>query len=102
NAGTVSPELVATALGAKRVLLVLDNCEHVIDAAAHMSEALLGANPASCAMAPSREPLRAGGEWVYPVPPLEVPAEGTEETEDLLRCSAVRLFIARARAAAAD
>ena len=102
NAGTVSPELVATALGAKRVLLVLDNCEHVIDAAAHMSEALLGAIPASCVMATSREPLRAGGEWVYPVPPLEVPAEGTEETEDLLGCSAVRLFIARAGAAAAD
>jgi predicted ATPase/DNA-binding winged helix-turn-helix (wHTH) protein len=102
NADTVSPELVATALGAKRVLLVLDNCEHVIDAAAHMSEALLGANPEICVMATSREPLRAGGEWVYPVPPLEVPAEGTEDTEDLLRSSAVRLFVARARAAAAD
>jgi predicted ATPase/DNA-binding winged helix-turn-helix (wHTH) protein len=102
NADVITPELVATALGAKRVLLVLDNCEHVIEAATRMSEALLSASSVICLLVTSREPLRTDGEWVYPVPPLEVPAEGTQGAEGLLRSSAVRLFIARARAAAPD
>ena len=54
-------------------MLVLDNCEHVVDAAARMAEALLRANPAARVIATSREPLRAEGEWIYPVPPLAVP-----------------------------
>ena len=81
-------------------MLVLDNCEHVVDAAARMAEALLRANPAARVIATSREPLRAEGEWVYPVPPLAVPAEGSPDGEDLLRYGAVRLFVERARAAA--
>jgi predicted ATPase/DNA-binding winged helix-turn-helix (wHTH) protein len=97
-AGAVTPERVATALGAKRLLLVLDNCEHVIDAAASMAEALLRATPAAHVMATSREPLRAEDEHLYRVPPLAVPAEGTEDIEDLLRYGAVRLFVARMRA----
>jgi predicted ATPase/DNA-binding winged helix-turn-helix (wHTH) protein len=102
NADVITPELVATALGAKRVLLVLDNCEHLIEAATRMSEELLSASPVICLLVTSREPLRTDGEWVYPVPALEVPAEGTGDAEGLLRCGAVRLFIARARAAAPD
>ncbi|MEA3158336.1 MAG: hypothetical protein QOK44_5925 [Betaproteobacteria bacterium] len=101
NADVVTPELVAAAIGAKRVLLVLDNCEHVIEAATRVSEALLSASSVICLLVTSREPLRTDGEWVYPVPPLEVPAEGTQDAEGL-RSSAVRLFIARARAAAPD
>src|ERR1700720_3770647 len=97
-AGAVTPERVAAALGAKQLLLVLDNCEHVIDAAASMAEALLRANPAAHVMATSREPLRAEDEHLYRVPPLAVPAEGTEDVEDLLRYGAVRLFVARMRA----
>ena len=100
NAEVVTPELIATALGAKRILLVLDNCEHVIEVVARMCDALLSASSVICVMATSREPLRTGGEWVYPVPPLEVPAEGTKDANDLLSYSAVRLFVARARAAA--
>ena len=50
-------------------------------------------------VATSREPLRAEGEWVYPVPPLAVPAEDAEDADDLLRYGAVRLFVERARAA---
>jgi predicted ATPase/DNA-binding winged helix-turn-helix (wHTH) protein len=96
--GTVTPERVATALGAKQLLLVLDNCEHVIDPAASMAEALLRANPRAHVIATSREPLRAEGEYLYRVPPLAVPAEGTEDIEDLLRYGAVRLFAARVRA----
>ena len=98
--GTASPLSVANALRAKQLMLVLDNCEHVVDAAARMAEALLRANPAARVIATSREPLRAEGEWVYTVPPLAVPAEGSPDSEDPLLYSAVRLFDERARAAA--
>jgi predicted ATPase/DNA-binding winged helix-turn-helix (wHTH) protein len=97
--GTASPESVATALRAKQLMLVLDNCEHVVDAAAEMAEALLRANPAVRVIATSREPLRVEGEWVYPVPPLAVPTEGSLDGDDPLRYGAVRLFAERARAA---
>src|SRR5689334_17158279 len=63
-----------------------------------MAEALLGANSATRVLATSREPLRAEGECLYRVPPLAVPAEG-EGVGQLLRHGAVRLFVARARAA---
>src|SRR5437867_6341994 len=86
-AGAESPALVAAALGAKRVLLVLDNCEHVIEAAARMAAALLSANPHARVMATSREPLRAPGEYVYRVLSLELPADGAQDREDLDRKS---------------
>src|SRR5438105_5284508 len=93
--GAATPERVASALGARQFLLVLDNCEHVIDAAASMAEALLRANPTAHVIATSREPLRAVDECLYRVPPLAVPAEGTEDIEDLLRYGAIQLFVAR-------
>jgi predicted ATPase/DNA-binding winged helix-turn-helix (wHTH) protein len=97
--GAVTPERVAAALGAKQLLLVLDNCELVIDAAASMAEVLLRANPTAQVMATSREPLRAEDEYLFRVPPLAAPPEGTEDIEDLLKYGAVRLFVARVRAA---
>jgi predicted ATPase/DNA-binding winged helix-turn-helix (wHTH) protein len=100
TSGTASPHSVATALRSKQLMLVLDNCEHVIDAAAAMAEALLRANPTARVIATSREPLRSDGEWIYPVPPLAVPKEGSPDSEDPLRYGAVRLFFDRARAAA--
>src|SRR6266446_7006158 len=96
----VSPERVANALSSKQLLLVLDNCEHLVGAAASMAEALLRANPAARVIATSREPLRAEGECLYRVPPLAVPTEGSQDAEDPLRYGAVGLFVARARAAA--
>jgi predicted ATPase/DNA-binding winged helix-turn-helix (wHTH) protein len=98
--GTASPLSVARALRSQQLMLVLDSCEHVVDAAARMAEALLRANPAARVIATSREPLRAEGEWVYPVPPLAVPPEGSPDSADPLRYGAVRLFVERARAAA--
>ncbi|HME22190.1 MAG TPA: winged helix-turn-helix domain-containing protein [Acetobacteraceae bacterium] len=86
------------ALGSKQVLLVLDNCEHVIDRAAETAEAVVRANPNGRVLATSREPLRAEGEWTYPVPPLEVPAADTPNLPDWRHRGAVGLFFARALA----
>jgi predicted ATPase/DNA-binding winged helix-turn-helix (wHTH) protein len=95
GAGEVSAQRVAQALAGRRLLLVLDTCEHVIDAAAAMAEAVLRAGSAAGIIATSREPLRAEGERVYPVPPLPVPAA---EGEDPWRYGAVLLFVVRSRA----
>jgi predicted ATPase/DNA-binding winged helix-turn-helix (wHTH) protein len=95
----ISTERVARALASRRLLLVLDNCEHVVDAAAEMAERLLLTNPALHLIATSREPLKIDGEWVYPVPPLGVPAEGAEHDDDALGYDGVRLFLERARGA---
>src|SRR6266704_451885 len=98
-AGTMSQEGVAGAVGTKKLLLIIDNCEHVIDAAAGLAEALLRASPGVALLATSREPLRISGEYVYRVPPLDVPAEDNQGMEDVLRYGAVRLFVSRAHAA---
>ena len=97
-AGAESPERVAAALAGKRLLLVLDNCEHVIDAAARMAEALLRAAPHARVLATSREPLRAPGESVHRVAPLEVPPDEGRAADEVRETAAVRLFEARARA----
>ena len=97
--GAASPQSAANALRSKQVMIVLDNCEHVIDAAARLADALLRANPAIRVIATSREPLRAEGESVYRVPPLAVPPEGSPDSEDTLRYGAVGLFVERVRAA---
>jgi predicted ATPase len=86
---------VAQALADRRLLLVLDTCEHVIAAIARVAEAMLGMSSAPHIIATSREALRAGGERVYPVQPLAVPAENVASVDDLLQYGAVRLFIER-------
>ncbi len=98
----VSPERVANALAAKQLLLVLDNCEHLVDAAASMAEALLFTNPAARVLATSREPLRAEGECLFRVPSLAVPTEASQDAEELAairRRAAVRCACARCSAA---
>jgi predicted ATPase/DNA-binding winged helix-turn-helix (wHTH) protein len=96
--GVVTNARVAAALASKHILLVLDNCEHVIEAAAQMVEALLHANPAARVIATSREPLRAESERLCRLPTLAVPAEDAP-LEGMLRHGAVALFTARVRAA---
>lgn len=86
--GLPDPGRLAEAIGAQELLLVLDNCEHVVVAAAEVAEALLGRCPGLRLLATSREGLRIGGETIWPVPPL-----GTED--------AATLFLARARSAGA-
>jgi predicted ATPase len=97
---SVSPDRIGAAIGPKRLLLLLDNCEHLVEAAARLAEAILRASPGAAVLSTSREPLRAAGEHVYRVPPLAMPAEDAD-TEEVLRHDAVRLFVARAHAAEA-
>jgi predicted ATPase/DNA-binding SARP family transcriptional activator len=92
---------LAGVLGGRRLALLLDNCEHLVEEVAALAERLLKAAPGVRVLATSREPLGLSGEVVWDVPPLEVPApEAGADPARLLECSAVRLFVARATAAA--
>ncbi|MGD9891360.1 MAG: LuxR C-terminal-related transcriptional regulator [Dehalococcoidia bacterium] len=84
-------------------LLVLDNCEHLVDACAQLAEHLLDGCPALCILVTSREPLGAGGERQWRVPPLVVPDPDTLPPLDKLAdYPAVQLFLDRARAVRPD
>jgi predicted ATPase/class 3 adenylate cyclase len=89
-------DLVAKALRSKKLLIVLDNCEHVISAAADAAERLLRACPGLRILATSREPLGVAGEEHYRMPPLAVPPEGVLMTaERVMHYAAAALFVAR-------
>ena len=90
-------------LGSRRTLLVLDNCEHLIDAAARLVKDLLSACPNLTVLASSREPLGISGETVWPVPTLSLPdPEAEKSVEALVGAEAVRLFLDRARSRLPD
>ncbi|MFB9723653.1 ATP-binding protein [Planobispora longispora] len=92
-------QAVADSLGAGKVLLILDNCEHLIDASARFAVTLLRCRPGLAVLATSRQALEAPGEHLFPVPRLSLPAPGGTRTRgELLRSDAVRLFAERARA----
>jgi predicted ATPase/DNA-binding SARP family transcriptional activator len=83
----------------RQLLLVLDNCEHVAEAAGYLLDTLLRAAPGMRVLATSRQGLRVPGEHLLPVPPLAVPQDrGAPST--LARCEAVRLLADRAEACA--
>jgi predicted ATPase/DNA-binding winged helix-turn-helix (wHTH) protein len=87
----------------KQTLLVLDNCEHVVGAAAALAEEILKSAPRVRVLATSREPLRAEGEWRHRLAPLEFPPGAVDlKASDALRYSALQLFSERALAAADD
>ncbi|MDF5755299.1 BTAD domain-containing putative transcriptional regulator [Spongiactinospora sp. TRM90649] len=88
-------------LADRAMLLVLDNCEHVIDAAAILTERLLAACPRLTVLATSREALGITGEALCPVPPLPLPPPGASE-EEAAASPAVRLFLERAAAVRQD
>jgi non-specific serine/threonine protein kinase len=92
----ISAEAVARAVGPRKLLLLLDNCEHVIDAAATTAETLVRLCPCVTILATSRQTLRIAGERVYRVPPLDVPNRESRERDHIVSHSAVQLFIARA------
>jgi predicted ATPase/DNA-binding winged helix-turn-helix (wHTH) protein len=86
------------ALSSDAILLVIDNCEHVIEVVAHLAEMMLRCVPSLRILATSRESLGADGEYVYQVSPLEVPPESFIDTDQIVRFSAVQLFAKRVRA----
>lgn len=110
------PQAIATALGvreqpgrplldsivdslrAKTTLLILDNCEHLINAAAGIANTLLRAAPSLKVLATSREGLGIDGEISYRVPSLSLPDARTKNVDELVRCESARLFLARAAA----
>ncbi|TGD97674.1 ATP-binding protein [Methylobacterium nonmethylotrophicum] len=93
GSATPLPQVVKVLADAD-ALLVLDNCEHVIDAVALAAEAILRGAPAARILATSREPLRLSGEAVHHLLPLAAPFA---DTDDPLAFSAVQLFCDRAR-----
>jgi predicted ATPase/DNA-binding CsgD family transcriptional regulator len=99
--GLSPAETVAKGVGERELLLVLDNCEHVVGACAGLADALLRSCPGLKILATSREALGVAGEVVWPVPPLSRPAAATDEDPGALsRYEAVRLFVDRAGTAA--
>jgi non-specific serine/threonine protein kinase len=91
-------EIVTMYLQAKELLLLLDNCEHLIDAVAPLVHALLRSCPRLRILATSREALRIAGEASWRVPSLPLPPEGEAAVEVVRASDAVRLFVERARA----
>ncbi len=96
--GQATAMAVAQAIGGRRILLLLDNCEHLIEAAAEFVETIVHMCPAVSVLTTSRENLRVEGECVYRVGPLSVPAEQEQQPDAILAQSAVQLFISRIRA----
>ncbi|MBI5879293.1 MAG: adenylate/guanylate cyclase domain-containing protein [Chloroflexi bacterium] len=82
----------------KQLLVVLDNCEHLIGAAAQAAQRLLQTGPQVKIVSSSREGLAIGGETIYQVPSLGLPAEGSTTPDALVQSEAVRLFVERAQA----
>ncbi len=96
--GRWTVEGLRTALAGRHILLVLDNCEHLLEAAGDLVETVLAGSDDVRLLATSREPLGVVGEARYPLPPLNVPPAGdTELTADTY--GAVALFEQRARQA---
>ena len=93
---------LANALAGRRLLLVLDNCEHVVEAVAQLAGLLLSRAPHLHILTTSQEPLRIRDEMVYPVTPLSLPPEDGPELDALTGAGAVRLFVDRARATDPD
>jgi predicted ATPase/DNA-binding CsgD family transcriptional regulator len=93
-------DVLCERLAQSRLLLVLDNCEHLLFACARLADALLRSGPGLRIVATSREPLAVAGEATLSVPPLPVPDPREPPTlADLARCASVALFTARAAAA---
>src|SRR5262249_31943713 len=94
--GRTLVESVCDHLSSRRALLVLDNCEHLLDAAAEIADAMLRTAPGGRILATGRELRRGAGERVVGVRSLSVASE--ENVEAIATCEAVRLFLERAEA----
>ncbi|WP_410673371.1 BTAD domain-containing putative transcriptional regulator [Amycolatopsis sp. cmx-4-68] len=94
RAGGDEPAVLVSELGGRESLLLLDNCEHLIDAVAHLVAALLPRCPGLRVLATSREPLAVDGEALAPLGPLALP----RPDDDVREAASVRLFTERAAA----
>jgi predicted ATPase/DNA-binding SARP family transcriptional activator len=90
-------DVLAGELGGRESLLLVDNCEHLIDAVAHLVAALLARCPGLRVLATSREPLAVDGEALVPLAPLALP-DLDDSVEQARRAASVRLFTERAAA----
>ena len=90
-------DAIADDLSELEILLILDNCEHLVAACALLADALLRACPGLRILATSREALGVAGERNSPVPPLSVPEGGNLGAAELEHYESVRLFVERAR-----
>lgn len=96
-------EQLKEGIGDKPILIVLDNCEHLIEDVARLASLLLSACSQVRILATSRESLRISGEWLYPVPALEAPREPVStELQTASNFPALALFVERARAVRPD
>jgi hypothetical protein len=92
-----------TVLAERQVLLILDNCEHLIDECARVAEALLRPCPQLTIIATSREPLTIYGEVIYDLAPLSLPErQAVLDVEQLQQYEAISLFADRARSASRE
>jgi predicted ATPase/DNA-binding winged helix-turn-helix (wHTH) protein len=99
--GDLSSQALARTIGDRKLFLILDNCEHLVDGAAAAIETVLRLCPWVSILATSREVIRVDGEYVYRVPPLDVPAQQrsmSDNGQQSRDSSSVQLFIARLNA----
>lgn len=89
-------DVLVGSLRTRQLLLIVDNCEHVLDAVADLVAVLLAGCPALQVLATSRAPLHLQGEQILPVPPLAVPRPGAMQREVIAAAPAVTLFVQRA------
>jgi predicted ATPase/DNA-binding SARP family transcriptional activator len=97
GAASVDAAELAGALRDRELLLVLDNCEHVVEPVADLVERLLATAPGVAVLATSREPLGVVGEHLCPLPALGVPAAGESDPDAIVAAPAVQLLLERVR-----
>jgi len=102
NPGLGAEETLLTFLEPRRALVILDNCEHLIDAVAPLAESIAERCASTVVLATSQEALNIGGEQIVPVLPLGLPGETGSPFEALEAVPAVQLFLDRARSAVPD
>ena len=97
RAGRPAIDSLCAGLQRRKLLLLLDNCEHLLDASAKLAGAVLAAAPGVTVMATSREPLGVAGEQTYRLNSLSLPDGGSASSGALRRSEAVQLFVERVR-----
>jgi predicted ATPase/DNA-binding SARP family transcriptional activator len=96
HSGVAQSAAFAEQLASRTLLLIIDNCEHLLDACGELVQEVLAHCPNINIVTTSREPLGVAGELVYRVPSLQVPSETDVDVRELARLEAVQLFVERA------